>query len=141
MEPYKEDGAQNVAVNVLSKEKVRQLQAQNEQVRGYEYVFPPLPKDFKKLSMREVRQMIQKINRIGDKKKCLEHKDIRYFAEVSHPRIFKNLFEKDPVKKRKLMHQLEIMLNVMETIEEHPDMEEGLLRKLGNHMTGVDRLK
>ena len=85
--------------------------------------------------------MIQKINRIGDKKKCLEHKDIRYFAEVSHPRIFQNLFEKDPVKKRKLMHQLEVMLSVMEKIEENPDMEEGLLRKLGNHMTGVDRLQ
>ena len=130
----------NMSLNLLSKEKVRELQESNEQVRAYEYVFPELPADFKKLSMHEVKRMIKRIVRIGDKDKCLRHKDIRYFAEVSHPRIFKNLFEADPEKKRKLMHQLEVMIRVQEEIEKDPSQEEGLLKRLGNHMTGVDRM-
>ena len=128
-------------LKMLSEEKVRKLQEENTRIRGYEWVYPELPSDFRKLPMSEVREIIKRIVSIGNKSKCLEYDDIRYFATVSHPRIFNNLFEEDPVKKMKLMHQLEVMINVQEAIEKDPSQEIGLLKMLGRHMTGLDKVE
>lgn len=123
----------------LSQEEVRKMASENSQIRGYEFVFPKMPPDFKKLCVAEVREMIRQIRRIGNRESCLQVARIKYFAEVSHPKIFAMLFEKDAKKKKKMMAKLELMLLVMDRIEKNPHEKQALLQRLGANMLGIDR--